>query len=395
MNALVENPFGTAVAESAGSRQLQARENAEVMALAMMAKRFPRDTIKAADRIINAFSRIGLAEVSQYQYSKGGSDIAGPSIRAAEAIAQQWGNMSSGWSELSRSVGPDGVGVSEVEAFCIDYETVNQERLKFFVRHWRDTSRGGYALKDERDIYELCANQAQRRKRACILAQLPGDIIAAAINQATVTLRTKADTSPEAMTKMVEAFGTFGVTRAQIEKRIQRRLDAIQPAQVVTLKRIYASLRDGVSDASEWFEDVEDGAGAGPATTSTAAAGDAAATERETYPAAQFAKDIVAWGKVIASGKKKADDIIKTATSKYALSEEQKAAIHALAQPQQQAQADAPPAMTFAQVSDLLNKAEGVDALNDAANHIQRVPDEGQRKELGAIYDARFSTFQE
>jgi hypothetical protein len=124
----------------------------------------------------------------------------------------------------------------------------------FRVRHWRDTKKGGYPLKDERDIYELTANMAQRRVRACILAVIPGDIVEAATQQCEVTMKTKADTSPEAMAKMVEAFAGFGVTKDQIEKRIQRRLDAIQPAQVVALKKIYASLREGMSAPGDWFE---------------------------------------------------------------------------------------------------------------------------------------------
>lgn len=257
MNEMVDSPFAArsgAVAESSGSRQLQARENTEVMAMAMMAKRFPRDQIVACDRIRNAFTRVTLAEKAQYQFSRGGSDIVGPSIRAAEAMAQQWGNMSNGWREVSRTVGADGVGVSEVEAFCVDYETTNRESIQFVVRHWRDTKSGGYKLKDERDIYELCANQAQRRKRACILAQIPGDVTEMAMDQASVTLKTSADTSPEAMARMVDAFAAFGVTKDHIEKRIQRRLDAIQPAQVVSLKRVYASLRDEMSQPADWFE---------------------------------------------------------------------------------------------------------------------------------------------
>jgi hypothetical protein len=257
MNEIVESPFASRagqVAEGAGSRQLQARENTEVMAMAMMAKRFPRDQVAACDRIRNAFTRVTLAEKAQFQFARGGSDIVGPSIRAAEAMAQQWGNMANGWREVSRSVGPDGVGVSEVETFSVDYESTNRESIQFVVRHWRDTKKGGYALKDERDIYELCANQAQRRKRACILAQIPGDVVEMAMDQASVTLKTSADTTPEAMRKMVDAFGAFGVTREQIEKRIQRRLDSIQPAQVVALKRIFVSLRDEMSTAADWFD---------------------------------------------------------------------------------------------------------------------------------------------
>jgi hypothetical protein len=259
MNAdVIESPFAArAVAtqqDSAGSRQNQSRELAETQTKYLMAERFPRDEVAAMDRILNAFSRPTLAEKAAYQFARGGSDIAGPSIRAAEAIAQQWGNMDSGWRELQRGIDAAGVPFSEVEAFCVDLQSRNSKRLQFIVRHWRDTKQGGYKLKDERDIYELCANQAQRRLRACILASVPGDVTEAAMQQADVTLKSKADTSPEAMHKMCDAFQAFGVTKEHIEKRIQRRLDAIQPAQVVSLKRIYASLRDDMSAPSDWFD---------------------------------------------------------------------------------------------------------------------------------------------
>lgn len=260
MNEVIDSPFAArtsaavATADSAGSRQNQSREMAETQTKYLMAERFPRDEVAAMDRILNAFSRPTLAEKAAYQFARGGSDIAGPSIRAAEAIAQQWGNMDSGWRELQRGVDATGVPFSEVEAFCVDLQSRNSKRLQFIVRHWRDTKQGGYKLKDERDIYELCANQAQRRLRACILASVPGDVTEAAMQQADVTLKAKADTSPEAMHKMVEAFAQFGVTKEHIEKRIQRRLDAIQPAQVVSLKRIYASLRDDMSAPKDWFE---------------------------------------------------------------------------------------------------------------------------------------------
>ena len=79
----------------------------------------------------------------------------------------------------------------------------------------------------------------------------------AAVGQCETTMHTTADTSPEAMKKMVKAFSEFGVSREQIEKRIQRRLDAIQPAQVVGLKKVYASLRDGMSVAADWFDPID------------------------------------------------------------------------------------------------------------------------------------------
>lgn len=328
MNApeTIESPFASralvAPHDSAGSRQNQSRELAETQTKYLMAERFPRDEVAAMDRILNAFSRPTLAEKAAYQFSRGGSDIAGPSIRAAEAISQQWGNMDSGWRELQRGVDTGGVPFSEVEAFCVDLQSRNSKRLQFIVRHWRDTKKGGYKLTDERDIYELCANQAQRRLRACILASVPGDVTEAAMQQAEVTLKSKADTSPEAMLKMVEAFAPFGITREHIEKRIQRRIDAIQPAQVVSLKRIYASLRDDMSAPKDWFE-IDENAPPPPPAPKTL----------PPYPADTFAANLSAWTKLVQDGKKTGASLLTMFSTKNTFTAEQQAALKALDNP--------------------------------------------------------------
>jgi hypothetical protein len=256
MNQLVANPFGDTerASVSAGALQQQSREVAETQTKYLMAERFPRDEVKAMDRILNAFSRPSLAERAQYQYARGGTDIVGPSIHAAQSIAQGWGNIEFGWDEVARGIGADGIPYSEVKAYATDLQSRVPRATKFIVKHWRDTKNGGYKLKDERDIYELCANMAQRRVRGCILAVVPTDVVDSAMEQAATTLSSNADTSPAAMAKMVATFGEFGVTKEMIEKRLQRRLDAITPAQVVQLKRIYVSLRDEMSSVGEWFD---------------------------------------------------------------------------------------------------------------------------------------------
>lgn len=325
MNDIVESPFATSKAvaarpASSGAMANSNRQIAEVQAMLVMARANPRDQIAATDRILNAFTRPTLAASAMYQFARGGDDIDGPSIRAAEAMAQMWGNMEFGFRELSRGIGQDGIGFSEVEAYAWDLEVLTRRPIQFIARHWRDTKRGGYALKDERDIYELMANMAQRRVRACILAIIPGDVTEAAMKQADVTLNATADTSPEAITKMLEAFAPFGVTKEQIEKRIQRRLEAMQPAQMVRLKKVYASLRDNMSTPADWF-DVE---GQEPTNAPTH-------KPPESYPQDQFDANLPKWRKLIDDGKKTADQIIAMANTKAPPTDIQKAAIHGTA----------------------------------------------------------------
>lgn len=253
----MNNPFGsmqvaTRPSTNAIAQATESREIAEVQAAVVMAKRFARDQVQAWDRIMAACKRPTLAEAALYEYSRGGTPITGPTIRLAEAIAQAWGNMQFGIRELDQRNGE-----STVEAYAWDLETNTRQSKVFQVRHERFSKRGSYELKDPRDIYELTANQGARRMRACILGVIPGDVVEAAVKQCEETLKSKADTSPEAMAKMVDAFAAFGVTKDQIEKRIQRRLDSITPAQVIGLRKIYNSLKDGMSSAGDWFEASE------------------------------------------------------------------------------------------------------------------------------------------
>ncbi len=244
-------PGGNAVQEVAMQREI-----AEVQGAILMARKFPRDVVKALDRITIACQRPGLAEAALYTYARGGTDVTGPSIRLAEAIAQQWGNIQFGIRELDQRNGE-----STVEAFAWDIETNTRQIKTFQVPHVRYTkAKGNTKLTDPRDVYEMVANQGARRLRACILGIIPGDIIETAVEQCESTMKAKADTSPEAIKKLVEAFSNLGVTKEQLEKKLQRRVDAIMPAQVVGLRKIYNSLKDGMSSPADWFEGRDAGA---------------------------------------------------------------------------------------------------------------------------------------
>jgi len=235
----------------AGVEISASREMAEVQAAVVMARRFPRDEIRAMEKIRNACSRPALAESAVYQYSRGGSDVSGPSIRLAEAIATAWGNIQFGVREVEQRNGE-----STCEAFAWDVESNVRVVKSFKVSHIRHTKRGDTVLTDPRDIYEMVANQGARRVRACILGIIPGDVVEDAVKQCETTLNAKADTTPEGLKKVADAFAQYGITVKQIEARIQRRFDSITAAQVVGLRKIIVSLKDGMSKPEDWFEPI-------------------------------------------------------------------------------------------------------------------------------------------
>jgi hypothetical protein len=371
MSNAIESPFvnGRAeLAQTAGARQSQSRELADLQVTYLMAQQFPRDTKAAMDRILDAFTRLTLAEKSQYEYARGGTEIRGPSIKAMEAIATEWGNIDVQWRICSRGVDAKGIGFSEVEASAVDTQTRARKRIGFFVSHWRDTKQGGYALKDERDIYELCANMAQRRVRACIQAIIPTDVVEAAMEQADTTLE-KVDTSREAMAKMLAAFEPFGVTKAHIEKRIQRTLDTIKPTQVVSLKRIYASLRDGMSAPADWFE--------------------------LPHPAPTRAGESQS-GQAPASGDSRADLIKARMRERGAGAAGSKADAKPTGEqpgganePTESPGGDGEPAPTYAEIAAAFKEAQTIEDVDAVADLIRGVPHEQQRDELTAFYRQR------
>ena len=185
-------------------------------------------------------------------YPRGGQSVEGPSIRLAETLAQEWGNIQYGIRELSQSNGE-----STVEAFAWDIQTNTRQVKVFQVPHVRYSKKGKQILTDPRDIYEVVANNGARRLRACILGVIPGDVIEAAMEQCSITLKANADVSIDGLKKIASIFQeNFNVTQEMIGKRYQCKFESLRPAQVVQLRTIYQSMKDGMSQPRDWF-DVE------------------------------------------------------------------------------------------------------------------------------------------
>ena len=247
------NPFGEKTERTAAVEIETERAIAETQGAIVIAQRFPRDQQRAMDRILVACTRPTLAEKATYQYARGDADIKGASIRLAEAIAQNWGNIQWGVRELEQKN-----GASTVEAYCWDVETNSRSSKQFTVPHIRFTRKGQVRLEDSRDIYELVANQGARRVRSCILAVIPGDVVEAAVEQAEKTLTARVRITPELIKQLVDTFESLGVPKRALEKKLQRRAEAITPALVVMLRRIFNSLKDGMSGVADHFDLTDD-----------------------------------------------------------------------------------------------------------------------------------------
>lgn len=248
----VSNPFGQAVAAptiNAAANSDAERSIQEVQAAMVIAKKFPRNRVEAMDRILNACTRPNLANSALYSYPRGGQEVTGPSIRLAEAIAQEWGNIQYGIRELSADD-----GVSVVEAFAWDMQTNTRQTKTFLVKHGRFAHGKFKDLTDPRDVYEVIANQGARRLRACILGVIPGDVTEAAQAQCELTQQNSVEVTPDTIKKMMQSFEPFGVTQEMIEKKLGKHASAINAAQMLHLRKIFQSLKDGMSKPAAWFD---------------------------------------------------------------------------------------------------------------------------------------------
>jgi len=227
------------------------RQAEEVKAAIFLAKQFPRDEIACMQRILKSCQRRGLAECAMYTYPKGGTNVHGPSIRLAEAMAQAWGNIDYGVIELEQKHGE-----SVCMSYAWDLETNTRRQMVFTVAHKVHRREApARLLTDPRDIYEQVANLGARRVRACILGIIPGDVQDAAIAQVTRTL-SEGNTKPlqDRIRDMVIAFGELGVTQKMLEKRLGHKITACNEQELVNLKGVARSLRDGMAQREQYFD---------------------------------------------------------------------------------------------------------------------------------------------
>ncbi len=227
------------------------RQAQEVQAAMVIAKKFPRDEVESFNRIMTSCQRKSLAERAMYEFPRGGTKVTGPSIRLAEAMAQNWGNLDFGIIELEQNNGE-----SQVMAYAWDLETNTRQTKIFNVPHVRGTKKGNIPLTDPRDIYEMVASQGARRLRACILGVIPGDVIDAAVEQCQKTLTTgNSEPLIDRVRKGIKMFeDRFSVTKEMIEKYIGCKSEAFSENDMIRLNNVFVSLKDGMSNREDFFE---------------------------------------------------------------------------------------------------------------------------------------------
>lgn len=228
------------------------RAQAEIQAAIVIAKANPRNEDKARERVRVACQRPEFADASFYSYRRGGTDITDLNVRTAELLAQAWGNVRWGFREVAREG-----RFSKLEVFAWDCESNAYATREIMVKHVRDTKGGEAPLRDERDIRENNASQAQRVVRSLLFQILPIDYVNMARQELLRTLEKQGGDGP-IIDKARNAAAFFkdehgvGVGRILAYFRISK-LDEITSRHLVTLRQIANTLKDGESQVDDIF----------------------------------------------------------------------------------------------------------------------------------------------
>lgn len=229
----------------------ESKELSEIKGKMFLARQFPRDPNYALQAALQECQRKELAEQAMYEFTRGDSKVRGPSIRLVEVLARHWSNITCGVDEIDSKDGE-----TTIKAYAWDLETNVSDSKTFAVKHIRTTKKGSYKLTDERDIYETVANKGARRKRACLLAVLPGWYVDAAVDACEKTLTqtlTDGQTLEEVIQKLVAAFSEFGIAPGQIEEKMSKEVGNLSKNDVVKLRHLYSAIKDGFVKPADAF----------------------------------------------------------------------------------------------------------------------------------------------
>ena len=286
MNEMMNRPTSSGIQLNAPSAAnsvamvFQTREMVETLGMMQMAKMNPRDYEVIRARLHSAAQNENLAVAAEYIYAKGGTEVTGLSIRAAEALARAYGNIVSGCREVEVTD-----KMTKCQAYCWDMETNSRFEEVFEVPHSR--SKGKWdehgrrigtevvPITDQRELDEITRSRGARIKRACILAAIPVDIQEEFADECDKTLSRKlrkmVDKKAEAkdgeevytIKDMIDDMLTtlsskYSVSKRMVCDRFQKKsendLYNLDNRQVVMLLRIMAGLKDGIATPADYFK---------------------------------------------------------------------------------------------------------------------------------------------
>lgn len=274
------NQAATQAETSTAAVAAQARASVEARYLVAMKR--PRDWDQVRTGLLKECQRPGFADVARYRKPIG-KGVEGFSIRFAEAAMRHMGNLypevSTVYDDREKRIVQ--VAVTELEGnvtlsrqITID-KTVERTVLKDgqIPLAKRTNSRGAttyVVAATEDDLLNKENALVSKALRGHLLRLLPGDIQDEAEELIRKTLNDRAAKDPDSeRKKLVDAFASLNVQPKDLREYLGHEIGTAAPAEIVELRKVYTSVRDG---EAAWHEILEakNGKTAKPSATTTA-----------------------------------------------------------------------------------------------------------------------------
>lgn len=244
---------GTLVSQTTAVEQ--ARAVAEVQAAVTVAQQVPRDRGRVVAEMQDSCRRTAVASQAFYSMPRAGGKVEGATVHLARELARIWGNVDYGVRELRRD---DEAGESEIQAYAWDQEANTRSTRSFIVPHARMVKKQRSKLVDLGDIYLNNQNIGARAVRECIFTILPSWFTAEAEGLCKQTLQQGEGEPIEArVSKMITAFGQYGVTEQMITDRLGRPRTGWTPGDLADLTTTYGTLQRGEASPTDLFEPTQ------------------------------------------------------------------------------------------------------------------------------------------
>lgn len=249
--------------DATGTTTAVARTRYEMEAAVVLARANPRDEDQAIARIKRSCERIGFAFDVEFEFTRGGKDVTGPSVIFAREAARCWGNIRYGLHIYSS----DGDQV-HIRGYAFDAETGAFTELEDRFQKLVERAEGRWIVPNERQLRELIFRRGAILERNCILKVMPPDQVEDCI---TVSRTTIHKWGGEALKKdrkgsiqlMVKAFQKIGVKPEQLDEYLKIEIRQITTEQYVKLKRIYKGIEEGQTSVAEHFGEKRPAASSG------------------------------------------------------------------------------------------------------------------------------------
>lgn len=254
-------------AADTGTTTAVARTRYEMEAAIVLAKQDPRNEAQAIEKLKRSCGRVGFALDAEFEFSRGGSDVTGPSVKFAREAARCWRHIRYGLHIYSS----DGDQV-HIRGYAFDAEsgafTELEDRFEKLVE--RKQSGGGtqWVIPNERQLRELIFRRGAILERNCILKMMPPDQVEDCITATRATIHKWGAEALKADRKgsiqlMQKAFRKIGVTPEMLDQYLGIEIRQITTEQYVKLKRVYKGIEEGQTSIDEHFGEKRPAASSG------------------------------------------------------------------------------------------------------------------------------------